>query len=89
MIAEKELMAAATTHVPRTSVTGQDGLDIERLMVEYDIDPAEAQAALGALAELRKESEGFPTDDVDAAYGGGMMDGFLLGVEAARAEAKS
>jgi hypothetical protein len=84
VIGSIELEAGMRGHLELTRVAGQGALDIDRIMLDLDIDPAEAQAALSALFGERMYA--LP-DDSRASYQGGLIDGLLIGVRAARREA--
>lgn len=84
MITDDDFEFALHGHMERTAVAGQGAPDIERILIELDVDPTEARNALGVLVDQRRE--GMP-DDGDGSYEGGLIDGLIIGVRAARAEA--
>lgn len=87
MIGGVELIAACNGHRDRTSVApDEDGASaIERVFMAEQIDPTEAREAIKVVADGREEHEGV-AEDGHSGYLAGLIEGFLLGVRAGRAE---
>ncbi len=85
MIGAEELEWAAKGHIQRTDVDRfpglEDGESIAKIVEEMDVDAPELANCMGALINQREVDE----DDLGS-YSGGMLDGFIIGVRAARAE---
>lgn len=85
MIGEVELLAALHEHRDRTDVAPEGAVAVERVFMAERIDPTEATVALQVIADGREEAEG-PADSPPAAYRAGLVEGFLFGARAGRAE---
>lgn len=81
MIGGRELMAAAQGHVERMTPTSMS--QVKSAIYELDVDGDELAATFAALIDLRD-----PEPEERAPYSGGMIDGFTIGIRAARIEAK-
>lgn len=84
MIDEPVLIRAATGHIE--SLAQADGPEaIEIALRAARVEPEDYRSCIAALWEVREASGAIP-DSPRAAYMGGAIDGFLLGVKAARDE---
>lgn len=77
LIGAKALTFAATGHMARTELFGPE--PIPRIIASLNVDVEEWHAASAAIREQRDvpEADRGP-------YSGGLVDGFILGVRAAR-----
>ena len=86
MIDDSVLIEAADGHIDRLSGPPTATIDpIEAALAGMGVEPLAARACLAALSDARDLSPS-TCPSLDAAYKGGLIDGLVIGIRAARIE---